>query len=1278
MLADRSYLRRDLRIARQQVLSGAPAEKLLPLLERVSATIDSSASRCAQRRNTRPRIEYPSELPVAARAHEIAAAIRNNQVVIVCGATGSGKTTQLPKICLELGRGVHGMIGHTQPRRIAARSVARRLAEELHTGIGGLVGFKVRFSDHVSPTSMVKLMTDGILLAEIMGDRMLWQYDTIILDEAHERSLNIDFLIGYIKRLLPRRPDLKLIITSATIAPERFSQHFDDAPIINVEGRTYPVELRYRPYESSEEPEYEQEQAIVRAVDELWRNGPGDTLIFLSGEREIRNTAEALRKHHPRGAQILPLYARLSAEEQMKVFVPHEHPRLILATNVAETSLTVPGIKYVIDAGTARISRFGGRGSVQRLPIEPISRASADQRKGRCGRTSPGICVRLYSEEDYQQRPEFTDPEIRRTNLASVILQMKALRLGRIEDFPFLDPPDYRQIRDGYQTLHELGAIDERNELTAIGRMLSRLPIDPRLGRMILAAAERKCLDEVLIIASALSVQDPRERPMDQQAAADSAHDQFKEPTSDFLSILKLWNWFQEQQRRLSENKLRKVCRDSFLTYTRMRDWQDVHSQLREMAGTFLPLGKPGHSDVNPDDIHRAILAGLLSNIGVKGDDFEYKGIRGKRFYIFPGSTQFSKKPQWIVAAELVQTTRLYARTVAPVKPEWIEQAAGHMVHREYSDPFWHSRRGQVIAHEKVTLHGLTLIPRRSVDYGPIDPVTSRQLFINGALVAQDFMCDAPFFRENARLRRYIESLEARQRKRDLLADSKSIFAFYDAIIPASVYSAETFHRWRHKAERANRKILFMKESDLLAGDRRHITEQDFPSHIHVGETKLALEYRYEVGHPEDGITVRVPIAVLPQLEDSQLDWLVPGMLKEKVIQLIRTLPKELRTQLVPHARAAEAALARMKFGDGDLYRVLAFELGRQIGRQIDPSLFKRDQTEPYLSMNVRVVDSSGKTLAVGRSAAALRQKLRVQARAAVQQRSAKWHRDNIREWDFGDLPARVDFRSGPLTVQGYPALTDNGVTASLRLLDNEPAAEVETRKGVRRLAMIALADALQWQFKILPNSERLVLAYRPLGNKDQLRETFSAALTDRLLFAEPKPIRTKIEFELRLDNAWNNMRPVAEQLARTAEAIFVAYADVSARLSREFPPLLLPAISDMRDHLRRLCPSNVLTIHPWEWLMHLPRFIEGIRIRLHKLTNAGLLKDTHAAGMIEPIWRMYLDRRKIVEQSGIPDPQLVQFRYLIEELRVSLFAQELKTSVPVSVAKLQKQFSAA
>lgn len=1274
MLADRPRLRRELRQAMGLIHEG---REVTSRLERIAQGIEASTARLQQRLEGRPAIIYPPELPVSQRRDELADAIRKYQVTIVCGATGSGKTTQLPKLCLEIGRGMAGMIGHTQPRRLAARSVARRIADELHTPMGDLVGYKVRFSDHLSPHSLIKLMTDGILLAEIQSDRMLWQYDTLILDEAHERSLNIDFLLGYLKRLLPRRPDLKLIITSATIAPERFSRHFDDAPIVNIEGRTYPVEVRYRPVvsESPEEADLEQGRALLRAVDELWQSGPGDTLIFLPGERDIRNTAELLRKHHPKGVDILPLYARLSSDEQMRVFNPHDRPRIILATNIAETSLTVPGIKYVIDQGTARISRYSGRGSVQRLPIEPISRASADQRKGRCGRLSPGVCIRLYDEAAFNARPEYTDPEIWRTNLASVILQMKALRLGRIEEFPFLDPPDYRQIRDGYQTLYELGAIDEQNELTTLGLQLARLPIDPRIARMVLASQEHRCLGEVLIIAAALSIQDPRERPLDQQSAADSAHAEFRDPSSDFLTLLKLWSWYQQQQKHLSENKLRKLCRDKFLSFSRLREWQEIHSQLKQLAFALFP-NPSADETFSPAAIHQSVLAGLLSNIGVKGEDFEYQGPRGRRFFIFPGSTQFSRKPQWIVAAELVQTSRLYARTVAPVQPEWIERAAAHMVHRDYTDPHWLRRRGQVVAHERVTFQNLILIPRRTIDYAPVDPRTSRELFIQGALVLEDFDCDAPFFRHNGRLRRHIESLEARQRKRDLLADHKSIFAFYDALIPALATSADAFNRWRHHAEQKDRRILFMQESDLLIGDACHITEAQFPSTLQIADSHLAIDYRFEAGHPSDGITLRVPVALLPQLDQEPLDWLVPGMLRDKVIDLIRTLPKELRTRLLPHAQSADAAIARMPFGQGCLYRQLAFELGRLIGESFDPRLFKPQTLAPYLQMNLHIVDAGGKTLAAGRDLAALRTRLRVQARSGLQQRSAQWRRDNIKSWDFGDLPDKVEIRTGPLTLACHPALIDNGTTASLRLMDHPLLAAAESRRGVRRLAQIALTDALNWQFKILPQLDKLLALYKPLGNKDQLRETFTLALTDHLIFAQPTPVRTRLEFELRLDNAWNHLRPEAEKLATLAQQILAARNDLAAQLSRDFAPLLQGAIADMRTHLARLCPSNFLLVHPWQWLMHLPRFIQGIRIRLQRLTNAGLLKDSHNAGLIAPLIQTLHERQQAAKAAGVPDPNPVEFHYLIEELRISLFAQELKTSVPVSVQKLQKQLA--
>src|SRR5262245_59869089 len=857
MLRDQHTLRVRLQSILRRARDNKPFDQSL---QRLMQDIERSATELSRRKATVPKPTYPEELPVVQKREEIACAIAAHQVVVICGETGSGKTTQLPKICLEMGRGIQGMIGHTQPRRIAARSVSMRIAQELSSPLGHAVGYKVRFSDKLSENTYIKLMTDGILLAETQGDRFLEQYDTIILDEAHERSLNIDFLIGYLKQLLPKRPDLKLIITSATIDPERFSRHFNNAPIVMVSGRTYPVEVRYRPLQSedTDEEDLEMEHGILEAVDELWKtNGPGDTLIFLSGEREIRETAEMLRKHHPAGTEILPLYARLSADEQMRVFQSHSKRRIILATNVAETSLTVPGIRYVVDPGVARISRYAPRTKVQRLPIEAISRASADQRKGRCGRVSEGVCVRLYSQDDYERRAQFTDPEILRTNLASVILQMKALKLGDIGEFPFIDPPDLRAVRDGYQTLHEIGAIDERNDLTEVGRMLSKLPIDPRIGRMVLAARDENVLDDVLIIAAALSVQDPRERPLDKQQAADEAHGKFRDENSDFLSFIKLWQWFHENSRHLSGSKLRKLCKENFVSFIRIREWHDIHAQIREIVGElgfkphaspFPSPGMPGEGQGegsssnrrsfdkrrqaptptlprrtggggNAEAIHRALLVGLLSNIGVKTESFEYNGARGMKFHLFPGSTLFNRKPQWLMAAEIVETTKLYARTIAPIRPEWVERLAPHLLKKSYSDPHWQAHTGHVMAFEKVTLYGLTLIPRRSVHYGPIDPKISRQMFIQHALVDGDCYTDGKFFRHNQELMEEIQTIENKSRMRDLLVDVQARFDFYDKRIPPGVYNGPLFEKWRRQAEAQSPKLLFMSKHDLMNYD---------------------------------------------------------------------------------------------------------------------------------------------------------------------------------------------------------------------------------------------------------------------------------------------------------------------------------------------------------------------------------------------------------------------------------------------------------------------------
>ncbi len=1289
MLRDAIPLRRQFHTIRHRMLLGQVADDLIA---RFLRDAEGSIALRQRRLESRPTITYPEQLPVSARRADIAAAIRDHQVTILCGATGSGKTTQLPKICLDLGRGIAGTIGHTQPRRIAARSVAQRIASELSVPIGSAVGFKVRFTDQASPGTLVKLMTDGILLAEIQSDRLLSQYDTIIIDEAHERSLNIDFLIGYFKQLLPRRPDLKLIITSATIAPERFAAHFDKAPILMVEGRAWPVEVRYRPLreELAEELDNQQTDGILRAIDELWQGGAGagDTLIFLAGEREIRETAEALQKHHPRGVEIIPLYSRLSAEEQMRVFSPHGQPRLVLATNIAETSLTVPGIRYVIDPGLARISRYAARGTVQRLPIEPISRASADQRKGRCGRTSPGICIRLYPEDRFLARDEFTDPEINRTHLASVILQMKSLRLGRIEDFPFLDPPDYRQVRDGYQTLHELGAIDEQNELTDIGRLLSRLPVDPRLGRMLLASKDHGCLAEALVIVSALSVQDPRERPMDQQQAADAAHRDFRDEGSDFLSLLKLWQFYEQSLRQMSENKVRKLCRDRFLSFLRLREWRDIHSQLKELTSEF--GWRTSREPARPEVVHQALLAGLISNVGTRGDDFEYQGLRGKRFFIFPGSSQFEKKPQWVVAAEIVQTSRQYARTVAAVQPEWIEQAAAHMVRREYDDPSWQRRAAQVIAYEKVSLQGLCLIPRRKIDYGPVDPKTSRELFIQGALIREDFDCDAPFFRHNIRLRRDVEMLEAMQRRHDLLVGPQAIFDFYDLRLPAAVVSGDSFTQWRRGAEEKDRRLLFMRPEDLLCKSADHLSEARFPTTLQVGDARLALQYRFDVTDPADGVSVVVPLSLLNQFDPRQLDWLVPGLAQEKIVELIRLLPKDLRVQLVPAPQSAAAALEHLHFGEGDFRQVVALALGKQIGQIIKPDLLHESQLDPYLRMNIMVVDERGKLITQGRDLAKLTHQLREQTRQALLRHKHAWHRDGIRSWNIPDLPEKVEFHTGGLAVQGFPALIDCTKHVSLRLLEDKTAAERELRKGVRRLAMISLEDTLNWQFKILPHLDKLVLLYKPLGDKQTLRDQFTLSLADHLMFpagaapfpaghaAPSPPIRTRMEYELRLDAAWNAMRPSAEQLAQWAIATLEARVDVSSRLTQPFAPMIHPPIIEMQQHLADLVGPDFLSRTPWPWLMHLPRFISGIRIRLQKLTNAGLLRDRQNADALAPLVKTWQDRVKLTVAQNLTDPQLDEMRWLIEELRVSLFAQELKTSIPVSLSKVQKNFGAA
>ena len=1276
---DRRALADRLRRAEQMAAQGRPAERLLAS---VVADVERSIEARKRRFHARPRPTFPDDLPVVLKRDEIAAAIAAHQVVIVCGETGSGKTTQLPKICLELGRGVDGMIGHTQPRRIAARSVAQRIADELSSPLGRAVGYKVRFGDKTSGDTYVKVMTDGILLAEVQGDRLLEQYDTIIIDEAHERSLNIDFLLGYLKQLLPQRPDLKVIVTSATIDPERFSKHFDGAPIIMVSGRTYPVDVLYRPLKSDDpedlEDEREQADAIVEAVDELARLGNGDVLVFLSGEREIREAAEELRKHHPPGTEILPLYARLSAAEQQQVFKPHGRRRIVLATNVAETSLTVPGIRYVVDTGLARISRYSARTKVQRLPIEAISQASADQRKGRCGRVAEGVCVRLYSQEDFEGRPRFTEPEILRTNLAAVILQMKWARLGDIETFPFVERPDPRLVRDGYLTLHELGAVDDENELTQLGRHLGRLPVDPRVGRMILAAERENCLAEVLVIAAGLSVQDVRDRPGELAAVADEAHRQFVDEGSDFLAYLKLWDFFQEKRKNCSHSQLRKQLKNQFLSYNRLREWGDVYEQVH---GVVADLGwRLNDAPAGPDRVHRALLTGLLSNVGNKADTGEYAGTRGAKFFIFPGSVLFKRKPDWVMAAELVETTRLYARTNAKVTPEWIERAAAHLLKRTYTDPQWNAQRADVTAGERVSLRGLVLVPHRTVPYGPIDPRTAREVFVHHALVEGDFRTGAPFLRHNMGLLRQVQTLEAKARRRNLLADVVRPFAFYDRLVPRDVYNGPLFERWRKEAERRDERLLFMSVADVTRADAEPVKPADYPDEIKVGTLTLPLTYVNDVARPDDGVTVTIPLALLNQVPAGPFEWLVPGWLHEKVVELIRTLPKAVRTRLVPAPDAAAKAVAGTA-GAGrsaPFYDAIAFQLGKIVGEVIPPSAFDVEAVPKFLRMHFRVTDAAGKAVASGRDLVQLRAQLGVKARESFAALPpTEYAREKLTHWDFGDLPERVEIHRAGATFSGYPALVDQGATVSLRVMDSREASVAANRAGVRRLFMLQLEQELRQLARGFTHVEEMTRAYRPLGTWAELKQQVIAAAVDRALYAEASDIRTHEAFITVARDGWLRLSAAARELNGLAFEVLSIYAPLNATLSREYPPLLLDSINDARQQLRWLVPAAFLSATPPAWLPQLPRLLKGLQARLTKLLNAGLPRDQQHLAEVRPLERGYVERRSALAARGRTDPRLVTAWWTMQELRVSLFAQELGTSVPVSVRRVEKLLAA-
>ncbi|MDG4831424.1 ATP-dependent RNA helicase HrpA [Solwaraspora sp. WMMD1047] len=1355
----------------------------------VAADLEAAERRLAARRAAVPQIDYPAELPVSAKRDDILTAIQDHQVVIVAGETGSGKTTQLPKICLAAGRGVRGQIGHTQPRRLAARTVADRIAEELGTQLGDTVGYKVRFTDQVSDRTLVKLMTDGILLAELQRDRMLRQYDTLIIDEAHERSLNVDFILGYLKQLLPRRPDLKVVITSATIDPQRFAAHFGDAPIIEVSGRTYPVEVRYRPLvlttgpaddptggpdtdttaavdstpvaatgdtrttgdpsetgdagDSGGDNVRDQVQAIGDAVTELAAEGPGDILVFLSGEREIRDTADALGRlvqSRPalRGTEILPLYARLSTAEQHRVFQAHTGRRVVLATNVAETSLTVPGIKYVVDPGTARISRYSHRLKVQRLPIEPVSQASANQRKGRCGRTSDGICIRLYDEQDFLARPEFTDPEILRTNLASVILQMTAIGLGDIAAFPFIDPPDRRNVTDGVNLLHELGALDAtpgRTELglTPLGRHLAQLPVDPRLARMVLEGERNGCATEVMVIAAALSIQDPRERPADKQAQADQTHARFADPESDFVTLLNLWRYLREQQTALSSSAFRRMCRAEYLNYLRVREWQDIVSQLRQVlrtlddgaAGRGAAKGGPTKGDAARGEaakgnaargnasrdlaasdgearaegdgpeldaarIHQSLLAGLLSHVGFRdvidktgrpapeaggrpaGARNEYLGARGARFALFPGSALFRRPPRWVMAAELVETSRLWGRMAARVEPEWVEALAGHLVKRSYSEPHWEKKQAAVLAYEKVTLFGLPLVTGRKVNFGRIDPALSRELFIRHALVEGDWETRHQFFHDNRALLDEVSELENRVRRRDILVDDEALFEFYDQRLPADVVSGRHFDSWWKRARRDQPDLLGFEKAMLVNPGRGGVTEEDYPDEWRAGDLSLPLTYRFEPGTSTDGVTVDVPLPMLNQVSPDDFDWQVPGLREELVIALIRSLPKAVRRNFVPVPDHARAALAAITPGREPLLDALARELRRLTGVLVPRDAWDLTRLPAHLRPTFRVVDDERGSVAEGKDLAALQRQLAPEVRRTVAAVAPEVERRGLRQWSIGTLPRTIDQVRAGYQVTAYPALVDEGDSVAVRVFDSEAEQRQAMWAGTRRLLRLTLPSPAKFVSGRLTNAEKLALSRNPHQSVLDLLDDAAGAAVDKLMAEAGGPAWDEAGFAaLREKVRAGLVETAVEVVDRVRRTLAVAY-QVEQRLGRTTDLALVAALADIRGQLSALVHRGFITEVGYARLADLPRYLAAIERRLDRLpTNPQ--RDREQQARIEQVQQEYADLVAGLPPARRADDAVRQLRWMIEELRVNVFAQALGTPYPVSEQRIYR-----
>lgn len=1275
LLKDRPALSRQLRFIDQRLQTSKPADKALKKFE--DAVARSSAV-VAQRRADLPTPMFPDELPVAARRTDIADAIEQHQVVIVAGETGSGKTTQLPKICLSLGRGVRGMIGCSQPRRVAARTIAARIADELQSPLGAAVGYQVRFQDKVSDESVIKLMTDGILLAETQHDRDLLAYDTLIIDEAHERSLNIDFLLGYVKQLLPRRPDLKVIITSATIDTERFSRHFDNAPVIAVAGRTYPVEVVYRPAADEEDVEVDLTQQVVAVVDEITRDDPrGDILVFLPGEREIRDVDETLSKQSYRHTEIVPLFARLSAQQQQKVFQPGQQRRIVLATNVAETSVTVPGIRYVIDPGTARISRYSHRSKVQLLPIEPIAQSSANQRKGRCGRVAAGVCYRLYSEEDFLSRPEFTEPEILRSSLAGVILRMKSLGFGDVETFPFVDPPAQKMIRDGQNLLSELGALDAGHRLTVVGRQMAHLPVDPRLSRMLIEANQQRSLSEVLILVAALSIQDPRERPLDAQQKADTAHGAFRDAKSDFSVLLNIWTAYRQEKETLSRNQLQHWCRKHYLSAMRMREWEDLQRQLKQILGDAGRGGKGFHFNNEPahyDAIHRALLSGLLGNIGLKSDGNEYLGARGIRFHIFPGSGQFKKKPKWVMAGELLETTRLFARNVADIEPEWVENAAGDRLKTQCAEPHWQRKTARVMAYETGTVYGLPVYSRRLVDYGQSNPVEARELFIRAALVDGDWRTKAPFFVHNQSVLQSIVELEHKSRRQDVLVDEGVLFEFYDQRIGDTAVSGAQFEKWRKKAEAENPKCLFFDRDELMRHGAVSVTEQAYPPTLLIGGVEYPLSYRFEPGHAEDGITVTVPVLALAQLRAEALEWLVPGFLAEKVELMLKALPKDVRRAIFPIGETAQRCAETIEPFTDSLARAVCQYLTDRFRVRPQPDDLKNVSLPDHLRMTVRVVDGDGKALASGRDLRVLQRRFdhtSDQPSAAFPPASLEsYSRHDIVRWDFGDLPEQQEVTVGNHTVMVYPSLVDAGRSVSLLLQTTSQKAVDATRLGINRLFQLQLSKEDK-RLRQLPVFEPTVaLRFRAIGSVEFLKDQFVFAVMDRVFLAGQAPLRSKADFDERLTAARGRVAEAGRQLSDQLIDVIEVYHRVQSQLG-QLPSANRAVADDIEQQLQAMLPGDFLINVPAQWLAHYPRYLQAIEVRLDKCQRAAS-KDAENSALVASYWQRFVDKQ---QDDTVDRDALVTYRWMIEEFRVSLFAQQLKTAMPISAKRLDKQW---